>query len=394
MCNFDEDRTRRPVSGSRWRIWELANGCHCAVIGTCLTLADLRALARKLQVQTRPGYSADYQLHGFFVKAAALPEKPAKMLNKLLQKRHGSAIRRTKTMKTEVDLEAYWVETCESGDISGPYWAIVSHPAVTAKLYDRMFADVHMLSHLAGASVRTDIRRLQEMKERMAALDTKLAKQQHRHKLKLANKEQEIRNLRAMVRDAMAFATLPRKSDMPDSDACTCTSTPALQRDVSRLNTELNTTTKTIKTQAHRIEVLEGLAEQLHLENTSLEQTLLRGDETTDEQSLFDLGGRRVLYVGGRPRTVHRLRTLVEEWNGRFLHHDGGIERSIGELANAVSKADAVVFPTNCISHSAADNVKRLCHQTMKPFMPVRSSGVASFVVGLKRGLRDTVSKT
>ena len=103
----------------------------------------------------------------------------------------------------------------------------------------------------------------------------------------------------------------------------------------------------------------------------------------------FDLSGRCLLYVGGHQHTVHRLRALVENWNGRFLHHDGGLERSINELASAVTKADAVVFPTDCISHSAANKVKQLCHQNMKPFVPLRTSGVASFVSGLQQGLDD-----
>ena len=44
-------------------------------------------------------------------------------------------------------------------------------------------------------------------------------------------------------------------------------------------------------------------------------------------------------------------------------------------------------FPTDCVSHDAALQVKRLCRQTMKPFVPLRSSGVASFVAGLRNGL-------
>ncbi|MEQ9574670.1 MAG: DUF2325 domain-containing protein, partial [Rhodospirillales bacterium] len=112
------------------------------------------------------------------------------------------------------------------------------------------------------------------------------------------------------------------------------------------------------------------------------------GDDC-DTSCPFDLGGRSLLYVGGRQQTVHRLKSLVEAWNGHFLHHDGGLEKSINELAGAVVKADAVVFPTDCVSHDAALQVKRLCRQTMKPFVPLRSSGVASFVAGLRHGLES-----
>ena len=59
----------------------------------------------------------------------------------------------------------------------------------------------------------------------------------------------------------------------------------------------------------------------------------------------------------------------------------------MGELAGAVVRADAVLFPTDCVSHDAANTVKRLCRQSMKPYVPLRSSGLASLVAGLRQGL-------
>jgi hypothetical protein len=107
-----------PSLGRR-HIWDLASGWHCAVIRTCLTLPDLRALARKLKVQTVPGFSPDYQLHGFFVKEAENNGKSSKMLNKLLERRHAISIRPTRTMKTANKLVGFWQEALETGDIPG-----------------------------------------------------------------------------------------------------------------------------------------------------------------------------------------------------------------------------------------------------------------------------------
>ena len=67
-----------------------------------------------------------------------------------------------------------------------------------------------------------------------------------------------------------------------------------------------------------------------------------------------------LFYVGGHQKTVLRLRTLVEAWNGRFFDHDGGIERSIDELVSAAVKANAVVFPADCSSLTAAKNMTTL----------------------------------
>jgi hypothetical protein len=71
-----------------------------------------------------------------------------------------------------------------------------------------------------------------------------------------------------------------------------------------------------------------------------------------------------LFYVGGHQKTVLRLRTLVKAWNGRIFDHDGGLERSIDELVSAAVKADAVVFPADCISLSAAKNKPTLQETT------------------------------
>ena len=39
-----------------------------------------------------------------------------------------------------------------------------------------------------------------------------------------------------------------------------------------------------------------------------------------------NLGGRAIAYVGCRRSLVQHYRSLVEQLNGRFIHHDGGVE--------------------------------------------------------------------
>jgi Uncharacterized protein conserved in bacteria (DUF2325) len=66
------------------------------------------------------------------------------------------------------------------------------------------------------------------------------------------------------------------------------------------------------------------------------------------------------------------------------LHHDGGIEERGGLLPGLVSRADAVLFPVDCVSHAAMSLVKRLCRQAGKPFVPLRSAGLAPFCAALR----------
>jgi hypothetical protein len=104
-----------------------------------------------------------------------------------------------------------------------------------------------------------------------------------------------------------------------------------------------------------------------------------------EEQSALapQLGGAQVLYVGGRAHQVPQLKALVERAGGKFLHHDAGIEHSMTLLPGLISRADWVVFPIDCVSHEAAGILKRQCRQLAKPFVPVRTSSLASLLSGL-----------
>lgn len=97
------------------------------------------------------------------------------------------------------------------------------------------------------------------------------------------------------------------------------------------------------------------------------------------------LDGVTLLYVGGRPHHVARLRAIAEAAGAAFVHHDGGIEHHLNLLAGLASQADLVVFPVDCISHHAAQVAKQLCHQAGKRFIPLRSASATSLLAALQR---------
>jgi len=61
----------------------------------------------------------------------------------------------------------------------------------------------------------------------------------------------------------------------------------------------------------------------------------------------------------GRPGHIHRIRTFVEEAQAELLHHDGGVEERKGLLAGIVSRADAIFFPVDCVSHDTVVVLKQ-----------------------------------
>jgi uncharacterized protein DUF2325 len=78
--------------------------------------------------------------------------------------------------------------------------------------------------------------------------------------------------------------------------------------------------------------------------------------------------------------------------SAEFLHHDGCIEERGGLLPGLVSRADAVLFPVDCVSHAAISRVKRLCRQGGKPLVPLRGTGLAPFFAALQNPALRTAS--
>lgn len=360
---------------------------HCSIIGTCLTLADLRSLSRKLDLQVNPDFPVDYQLHGFFAKEAAEQNKPAKLLSKLLDKRHATSITKSRQFKTEESLSEYWLSAIENGDIPGPYWALLSHPHTTLPLCERAFADVHMLSHLVGASNRSDIKRLNVLEETHIQLQTRLERVGSRYQARLRRRDDTLASLREKI-------TMLEASSRADDPAKIEAQARPFGQEILSIKADENyqsivATQKLLDQNSQRIAELNALIGTLNEENHALERQLNTSDCNEDGVCPFDLGGRCLLYVGGRSSAISRLRGLVKTWNGDFVHHDGGVEKSIDELARAIGRADAVIFPTDCVSHEAALKVKKLCRQTLKPYVPLRSSGIGSFISAIQSGFPE-----
>ena len=96
-----------------------------------------------------------------------------------------------------------------------------------------------------------------------------------------------------------------------------------------------------------------------------------------------------VLYVGGRAAQLPHIRQAAARSGVGLLHHDGGIEDSDAMLPGLISRVDTVMFPVDCVSHSAVSMVKRSCAQMGKRFVPLRASGITSFIAALRTDAPD-----
>ena len=392
-----------PVPGEtptrqRRKLWELASHLYCSIVGTCLNTAELRKVVAKFKGHELKGFS-ELAIHEEAVKAAAHHDAASRLLHKALDRRHEATIKRFHKAQDTEAVRLLWEEALRSGDIPGAYWALLTHWASPPELIKSAFADVHMLSHLVGAANRADIRHLAALDAERAELALKVEKQQTQLREAIVTRDATIRRLNGMLAEKIAqersVAPNPRPQARPDEIIALRELVAALQQHLAtevarreraeQRHAALRATLSETQTALHDANTQ---AQQLRDELAAAEAQLAppQGADADDPRPLpASLKGARLLYVGGRHGHIQRIRAFVEEAQAEFLHHDGGVEERKGMLAGIVSRADAIFFPVDCISHDSVAVLKRLCRQTGKPYLPLRSTSLTSFIAALRR---------
>ncbi len=401
------------AAGKSWRldregqmrraIWELSD-CQCSVIGTCLSLEELRRLGRKTNLSLPPA-ADEFTVHATFVKLSGRPGPVAKAVNKALNRKYAAVLRQFSAASDAEQLLALWQQARERGDIPGPYWAVLTHPQATSALLSRVFGEVHMLSHLVGAANRADIRRL-------SALETRLAEQERRYaatvsafRTRLRTMAAEKAELRKKLTSLAKELETARTAGKEQGTEALRQENQALQRALGSQTVmllELRSTNETLTRRneafSRRLSHLSRELAEKQAEKDFLEAECARlvGEHEcrncplsacdkagTDECPGPRLCGKRILYVGGRANLVQHYRALVEREGGEFVHHDGGLEQSRHQLPGLLGNVDAVLCPVDCVSHDACLRVKEACRHNLTPCKLLRSSGLSSLLRSL-----------
>jgi hypothetical protein len=359
---------------SRRKLWEIPSHLHCSVIGTCLSMDDLRKLTRKGGMRISDD-ATDYCVHSYFVREAGTESKLARMLHKMLDDKHAVDIKRFSAVASDAAaIEALWEKAMDNGRVAGAYWAVLSLRCAPSELVTSVYGQVHMLSHVLGGYNRNAIQRLATAEKQVAeltshrdaALTAKLELERAKEK-RICELESELCRLRA---SGPATASV-----VVDG------------RETVRLKTRLARAEQRVLAERERRRAAETRLEHLQLLDTDVPAE--RPNPSTEspapaQRPVVDVAGQCVLYVGGRQALVPHIRSAIERRQGRLLHHDGGLEQAPKILETLVTQADMVFCPLDCISHSACLRVKRLCQRLDKPFMVLRTSGASSLVRALR----------
>jgi Uncharacterized protein conserved in bacteria (DUF2325) len=243
-----------------------------------------------------------------------------------------------------------------------------------------------------GSSNRVDITRLRHLERELGERDEKIARQQARLAASAAERSEGQRRIEGIEAELRRSAAAERA--MADTTASSADMAALLQRldsekaHAARLAYRLVEVEEQLQGARKFAATLHKQNNQLEHELAALEATLKIGEAGHAASGAADheLHGVTLLYVGGRPGLLDQLKALCAKRGGLLLSHDGGIEENPAALPGLVSRADAALFPVDCISHAAMGQIKKLCREIGRPFVPLRTASVASFVAAIAMG--------
>lgn len=382
------------VSSRRRKLWEIGAGHHCIVIGTCISMPELRRLARQAGVE-QWNSASDYELHHAVVHLTCERNALSTLIQKQLERKFALAVRRFAQAKTDEEIRALWREALARGEVAGALWAIMTHLMASERTLCTAGEELHMLSHQAGASNRADLQRLAELERENECLREQLRRQCSKSAEQLAHKDALIAALEQPAADASGAE---RRLGEAETRVRELEDDGALEEAQRRLTAECS---RAQRAEARAARLAQTESRCAHLERAlaearrereaaerALQGILARisrdGEVAARAACATDLSGRCVLYVGGRMGSIDQYRLLVEQCRGQFLHHDGGLENNLKRLQALLASADAVVCAAGNVSHGAYYVVKRYCKQDGKPCVLLKNASVSSFVNGIR----------
>lgn len=402
----------RPRKAKRAKLWELAEKHHCPVIGTCLPISELEKIARRYFSRVDP--RDEFAMHVEAVNYASSHNSVSEAIQKILERKYRAQILRFSQASSDAEVLAAWQEHYAQGEVAGALWAAITHPESSARTQQQVFADVHMLSHQLGAGQAANARRQAKLEKDCAAARAALDKQnrlQARREGSLRLQLLKLTAERDRLRQIRDEAEILRARLEAFESGSAITEMGRKLANLQAANDELMIAAQRSWSleknfQAARSEVQSLARERAELiaERDALTRLLLAGEADGDAATRRCDGQcatcdpvvlrQCVLYVGGRNSLLAQYRALAKRLGIELMHHDGGLEESLSRLPDMINGADAVVCPTDCVSHSAYYQLKRYCKRNGKPCLLFKGAGVTSLAVALARLSAEQLGQT
>ncbi|TAN79122.1 MAG: DUF2325 domain-containing protein [Gallionella sp.] len=389
----------KPVKRSK--LWELKSKYHCPIIGTCLPMDELVKFARRFAFGV--SLRDEFSMHTEAAGRSGTRNEMSEAIQKHLDRKYQACLRRFEQAKNDAGVLAIWREHHACGEVSGAMWAALTHKAASEETRQVVYADVHMLSHQMGAGQAADARRLIHLEKENIELKSLVEIERLARVSAKATLREELRSLRQNaagqhVEPAEIIALRERLAAFESGQAMIdmgrrlMNLRAALEQQLIAVQRGAEMEKKLIVLDGE-IRALRAERDQLAAERDALERIFISPEmppETDNggcDGECHSCGKRGkigcVLYVGGRTALVAQYRSMAERLGIRLTHHDGGQGESVSRLPDMINSADAVVCPTDWVSHNAYYQLKRQCKRSGKLCVLFKGAGVSSFAAVL-----------
>jgi hypothetical protein len=394
----------------RHKLWELEEKHHCPVIGTCINIAELQRLARRFAFAADP--HDEFALHVEAVNRSMQREPFAEVVHKHLEKKYALTVKCFERADNDLAVRSLWRACLERGEVAAPLWALMTHRHASPATRHFAYADIHMLSHQVGAGQAADVRRLAWLEsahaeqERLLASERREAHRRH-HELLQRCVDKDARLLRLTGAAEEAKRLQEQLAAFENGTAIV---------DMGRRLFSLEQHNEHLRSENTRLADVDARLADLGIDNERLRQENIQLTQELDAHERLFLklpvappievhaadfagdcasacplptsersGPRCVLCVGGRTALVGQYQALAKRIGIRLVHHDGGQEESLSRLPDMIAGADAVICPTDAVSHAAYFQIKQQCQRRDKPCLLYKGASVSSFAVALER---------
>ena len=364
----------------RKKLWELKSSHHCPLIGTCLNRDELRKIARTARLVNADAMT-DYALHHAAVSEAEHRNPLSERMQKLLEKKYERVIKRFTRAKTDAEIVTLWRDAISRGEAAGGLWAALSHAHISGRIAHRIYEEMHMLSHQAGAAARGGQQMQVQLLDELPKLRARLQRNSERFARELADKDDTLRFLQQRLSEALVKEKALEQARLRVAELESGAERQALLTQMDALARHITASESRAARAAGWAPLVQRGASPEAVASSECSRC---AEKQTGHCGGSDLAGRTVLCVGGRAALYPEYRRTVEDAGGHFLIHDGGMEDNLTRLPALLARADVVVCPADCLSHNAYYAVKRYCKRFGKPCALLDRSGLSTFRKGVE----------
>ena len=371
------------------RAWMIHDHFKCPVVGTCLGLNEQKKILKKA------GYSSKncsaHKIHGILVQSLSDKGRLSERIDTLLNRKFKQEIDEFSGLERPLFLDA-WKRHFKKGEIAGLFWVAATRPDIPEEDIEQIFGDIHMQMHLDAANDRKLRQELCHQQEQIQKLDQRVTESS---KIKRALKKENEKLERELAASYSRYVLLEgdkKKLESKLLERLRQGSVVNLEAENEELRHVVARSGEESGKYRQRVKVLEAQNRKLmsrlerrremdlqlreEMKRTITELSALKDcDETCPS---FDLCKKRILVVGGITKLESRYRQLIEENGGVFEYHDGYMKGGPAGLENKVRRAEVVLCPVNCNSHTACSMVKRLGKKHKKPIHMLAGSSLSA----------------